>query len=306
MTGEIKPTVLITGGSGLIGKYLTSALLTAGYGVSHLSRGQDQFGRVRVYRWDPGKGILDTKPFQGVEHIVHLAGANIGERPWTKSRKDEILCSRTDSAKLLHKVVSGYGIKIKSFISASGVSCYGTITSDQIFTEDDPFAYDFLGNVCRQWEEAAGLFEKDGVRTVKIRAAVALEKSDIAMKRMSAPAKVGFIGMAGSGKQYMPWIHITDLVGIYLKAVTDESMKGVYNAVSPQHVTHRQFMKALADTLGRPLMPIPAPAFTLKVVYGEMASIVLEGSRVSSEKIQRAGFNFEYGNLNSALENIFV
>lgn len=305
MTGELKPTVLITGGSGMIGKYLTSALLTAGYGVSHLSRGHDQFGKVRVYRWDPEKGILDIKPFQGVEHVVHLAGANIGERSWTNRRKEEILRSRTDSGRLLHKVISENGIRIKSFITASGVSIYGTVTSDRIFNEEDPFANDFLGNVCREWEEVADLFEKDGIRTVKIRAAVALEKTDIAMRRMSAPARFGFIGMAGSGKQYMPWIHIMDLCGIYVKAVTDETMKGAYNAVSPQHVTHKEFMKALADALGRPLMPVPAPALTLKLVYGEMASIVLEGSRISSEKIRNAGYTFEYENLHSALKDIF-
>lgn len=306
MTGEMKPTVLITGGSGLVGKYLTSALLSAGYGVSHLSRGQDQFGMVRVYRWDPDKGILDTKPFQGVDHIVHLAGANIGEKSWNKSRMKEIFSSRVDSAILLHKVITDNGIRIRSFTSASGISYYGTVTSESVFREEDPPADDFLGNVCREWEAAAGLFEKDGIRTVRIRTAVALEKSDSALKKMTAPARFGFLGMAGTGKQYMPWIHIMDLCRIYVKAVTDEYMTGAYNAVSPQHVTHRDFMKTLSVVLNRPLMPVPAPAIALKVAYGEMASLVLEGSRVSSEKIRRAGFNFEYGNLHSALENIFV
>lgn len=302
---ETKTSVLITGGSGVVGKYLTSSLLEAGYNVSHLSRGTNQFGMVRVYRWDPEKGYIDPNALQGTDHIIHLAGANIGEKRWTDSRKKEIRRSRIDSARLLYKVVKENGIQPETFITASGISYYGTLTSEKIFTEDDLPAGDFLGNICREWEEAAGLFEKDGIRTVKIRTAVALERNDIALERITMPARFGFLGYVGSGKQYMPWIYIKDLAAIYLKAVRDEKMSGAYNAVSPQHVTHLEFMKTLSGVLRRPLLPVPVPAFALKAVYGEMAGIILEGSRISSEKIRNAGFSFDYGNLHSALLNLF-
>jgi uncharacterized protein (TIGR01777 family) len=297
--------VLITGGSGTIGKYLTSALLSDGYTVSHLSRGPEQFGKVRVHRWDPDKGILDPKAFIGVDHIVHLAGTNIGEKKWTRERKKEIRNSRIDSAKLIHKVITGNGINIKTFISASGASYYGTLTSEKIFSESDPPSGDFLGNVSREWEEAADLFAKEGIRTVKIRSAVALERNDLALKRMTESARVGVLGYVGSGRQYMPWIHVSDLCAIYSMAVRNDSMGGAYNAASPQHVTHKQFMKTLSEVLGKPLFPIPAPPAVLKIVYGEMAEIVLKGSRVSSEKIRNEGFEFKFADLHAALTDIY-
>ncbi|HLP74085.1 MAG TPA: TIGR01777 family oxidoreductase [Bacteroidales bacterium] len=301
-----KSSVLITGGSGLVGRYLTSALLSEGFSVSHLSRGKEQFGKVRVFRWDPEKGILDPKAFEGIDTIIHLAGANIGEKRWTDSRKEQIRASRVDSAKLIHKVLSETGFRISTFISASGISCYGTVTSEKIFDENDPPANDFLGNLCSEWEHAADQFASSGARTVKIRTAVALERNDSALEKIILPAKFGFLGMVGNGRQYMPWIHVRDLTRIYVKAVTDQSMVGVYNAVSPQHMTHREFMKTLSEVLGKPLLPVPVPAVALKAAYGEMAGIVLLGSRVSAEKIKNAGFTFEFGDLLSALKDIFT
>lgn len=289
----------------MIGRFLTSALLSEGFTVSHLSRGREQTGRIKVFSWDPEKGILDTEAFAGIDAVVHLAGASIGEQRWTEKRKNEIRNSRIDSARLLHKVIKENSLPVKTFISASGISYYGTVTSDKIFDENDPPAEDFLGNICREWEEAADMFSKDGIRTVKIRTAVALEKNDSAIRKMILPAKFGFMGYVGSGKQYFPWIHVKDLARIYVMALKDETMKGAYNAVSPQHVTHKEFMKELAKVLKKPLMPVPLPAAALKATYGEMADIVLKGSRVSSEKIRNSSFRFEFDNLHSALEDIF-
>jgi uncharacterized protein (TIGR01777 family) len=305
VAAERNKGVLITGGSGMIGRYLTSALLAEGFAVSHLSRGSEQSGRVKVFSWDPEKGILHPDAFDGVDAIVHLAGANIGEKRWTENRKNEIRKSRIDSARLLYKVIKENSLPVKTFISASGISYYGTVTTDRIFNENDPPAADFLGNICREWEEAADMFSKDGIRTVKIRTAVALEKNDSAIRKMILPAKFGFMGYVGSGKQYMPWIHVKDLAGIYVRTLKDENMQSAYNAVAPQHVTHEEFMKTLAQVLKKPLMPVPLPAAALKLAYGEMADIVLKGSRVSSEKIRNAGFNFQFGDLHSALEDIF-
>jgi uncharacterized protein (TIGR01777 family) len=294
-------SVLITGGSGLIGRYLTSLLLSEGYKVSHLSINANQFGKVRVFRWDPGKGILDPSVFEGVTCIVHLAGANIGEKRWTKERKNEIVKSRIDSAELLFRVLQNNEIKINAFISASAVGYYGSVTSEKVFTEDDLPGTDFLGTTCKKWEESADLFKREGIRTVKIRTAVVLEKNDSALSKMMIPAKFGFLVQTGNGRQYMPWIHITDLCKIYLKAIQYETMHGAYNAVSPQHITHKEFVKTLASVMGKPVFPIPAPSFILKAALGE---IVLKGSRVSNEKINKEGYRFTFNKLISALEDV--
>jgi len=294
--------VMITGGSGLIGRYLTSLLLENGYNVSHLSRKQDQFGKVRVYRWDPEKGILDPVALSGVDYIVHLAGANIGEKSWTAGRMEEIVRSRVDSAKLLHKTVTENNISLRGFISASATGYYGALTSEHIYTEDDSPAGDFLGTTCRLWEEAAGMFADSGIRTVKIRTGVVMERSDSALAKMLVPARFELFPILGGGKQYMPWIHISDLCSIYLKVIRDDNMSGSWNAVAPEHVTHRQFMSTLASAMGRKGFHPPVPGFLLKSALGSMADVVLKGSRVSAEKILKAGFRFEYGSLTHALD----
>ena len=297
-------TVLITGGSGLIGRYLTSALLNEGYEVAHLSRKSNQFGKVRVFRWDPEKGILDPAVFAGIDYVVHLAGANIGEKRWSARRKEEIVKSRVESSRLLYDVIAGNNIQMKAFISASAAGYYGSLTSDKIFREKDPAATDFLGTTCRLWEEGADLFAAAGIRTVKIRTAVVLEKSDSALSKMMMPAKFGFLVQTGNGRQYMPWIHITDLCNIYVQAIKDQKMNGAYNAVSPQHVTHKDFIKTLAQVMGKPVFPVPVPAFILKTFLGEMSDIVLKGSRVSSEKMLNIGYRFLYPDLIVGLENV--
>ena len=297
-------SVLITGGGGLIGRYLTSALLSAGYKVSHLSRNTNQFGKVRVHRWNPEKGIIDPLVFEGVDYIIHLAGSNIGEKRWTRKRKEEIVSSRVDSARLLYKTITENKVPIKALISASAIGYYGSITSDKIFCEEDLPGTDFLGNTCRLWEEEADLFQSSGIRTVKIRTAVVLEKNDSALSKLMMPAKLGFLVQTGNGRQYMPWIHIKDLCNIYLKAIKDQKMEGAYNAVSPQHSTHKEFVKTLGQVMGKPVFPLPVPSFILEAVLGEMSDVVLKGSRVSSEKILINDYKFRYPELKEALLDI--
>ena len=221
-----------------------------------------------------------------------------------QKRKEEIIKSRVESARLLHKVIKDNRMPLKAFISASAVGYYGSVTSDKIFNEDDEPATDFLGTTCRQWEEAADLFINEGIRTVKIRTAVVLEKSDSALSKLMKPANFGFLIQSGNGRQYMPWIHINDLCNIFLKAIEDSGMNGSYNAVSPQNVTHKDFMKTLALLINKPVLPIPVPAFILKAVLGEMSDVVLQGSRVSSDKIKNTGYSFKFNNLQNALKNI--
>ncbi len=297
-------SVLITGGSGLVGKYLTSLLLSEGYNVSHLSGKTNQFGRVRVFRWDPEREIIDPLVFDGVDYIIHLAGAGIGSKRWTKTRKKEITDSRVASAKLLYKSVRDNNIKPKAFISASAIGYYGSITTDSIFTEEDLASEDFLGTTCRLWEEAADLFSNLGIRTVKIRSGVVLEKSDSALSKLMQPASFGFLVQTGSGRQYMPWIHIADICNIYLKSIRDEEMSGAYNAVSPYHVTHGDFIRTLGKVMKRPVLPVPVPSFMIRAALGERSDVILKGSRISSDKIRYAGYRFIFNDLENALRDI--
>jgi uncharacterized protein (TIGR01777 family) len=294
-------SVLITGGSGLVGRYLTSLLLSKGYKVSHLSRSGKSQNQINVFKWDTEIGMIDEEALTGVNFVVHLAGANIGEKRWTDSRKKEILSSRVQSAELLFNKFRENRGEIKAFISASAVGYYGSGTSDKIYTESDLSGNDFLGSVCKSWEEAADRFEGLGIRTVKIRTGVVLEKTDSALSKLMMTGKFGFLVKTGNGNQYMPWIHIGDLCNIYLKAIEDNSMSGAYNVVSPQHITHNEFMETLGKVMKRKVLPVSIPAFLLKTVLGEMSDVVLKGSRVSSEKIGKTGFAFNYPELKMAL-----
>jgi uncharacterized protein len=301
-----KETVLITGGSGLVGRYLTSTLLSNGFNVSHLSRNTHHNGKIRVFRWDPEKEIIDPLMLEGVDYLIHLAGANIGEKQWTKKRKEEIVDSRVDSAKLLQKIIADNEIHIKAFISASATGYYGLVTSEKIFTEEDLSAEDFIGSTCSHWEKAADLFANMGIRTVKIRTAVVLEKSDSALSKLMIPSRFGFLVQMGDGNQYMPWIHINDLCNIYLKAITDQGMWGAYNAVSPNHITHKDFIKTLARKINKRVFPIAVPSFILRAALGEMSYVILKGSRISPEKIINSGYRFLFNNLEEALSDLIT
>ena len=297
-------SVLITGGSGLIGRYLTSALLSEGYSVSHLSRNEGTNGKVRVFKWNPEKKFVDPGAFEGVDYLIHLAGANIGEKLWTKRRKEEIVNSRVTSAGYLNEIISGNNLNLKAFITASATGYYGSVTSDKIFDEEDPPSEDFLGTTCRLWEEGADLFTRMGIRSVKIRTAVVLEKSDSALSKLMKPARFGLAVRLGSGRQYFPWIHIDDLCKIYIKAVKDEKMQGAYNAVAPEQLNHNDFVKTMAAVMGIPFFLPPVPSCVLKAALGEMSDIVLKGSRISCWKIIKAGYIFRFDRLEGALKNV--
>ena len=299
-------SVLITGGSGLVGRYLTSLLLSEGYKVSHLSRKADQFGKVRVYRWDPEKGIIDPVILEGIDYIVHLAGANIGEKRWTKTRKREIINSRVDSARLLFRTIIENRINLRAFISASAIGYYGSVTSDRILREEDPSSDDFLGTTCKLWEEAADQFGNTGIRTVKIRSAVVFEKDAIALKKLRLLARFGIFPLLGNGRNYIPWIHIEDLCHIYLNAIRDTQMEGAYNAVSPQHGTQKELMRSMAIAMNKFFFHPRIPAILLHLVLGEVADAVMKGSRVSSEKIIKAGYDFIFRDREDALREILI
>lgn len=296
--------VLITGGSGLIGRYLTSLLLSEGYNVSHLSRKHSSSGKVRVYRWDPSNRILSNFFPEDFDYIIHLAGEGIWGKRWSDDRKELILKSRVDSTRLLFESFSSGNMNLKAFISASAIGYYGSLTSEKIFTESDLPAADFTGTVCRKWEEAADLFFQSGIRTVKIRTGVVLEKNSGALDILMRPARYGIFSFPGKGDHYLSWIHIKDLCHIYLEALRNNNLQGAYNAVSPHFVTYKEFLRTLASVMGKPFFHPPLPAFLLRLYFGEMSAMILAGSRADPGKIIKTGFNFTFINLYDALNDL--
>ncbi|REC50105.1 TIGR01777 family oxidoreductase [Chryseobacterium pennipullorum] len=298
----MKEVVLITGASGMIARELAYRLGTQ-YNVRLLTRRKKQDNE---YEWDPGKRSIDEAALDNVSHIIHLAGANISEKRWTPERKRQLISSRVDSAELLRTALKKNNIKLKSFISASGINFYGTVTSEKIFQEDDLPGNDFLSEVVVQWERAADDFKEQDLaeRVVKIRTAVVLSEKDGALKKMITPVQYYIGSPLGSGKQYMPWIHIDDICSIYEFALKNSGMHGPYNAVSPQHITNAEFTKKMAKVLHKPLLMPNVPEFVLKLIFGELANAVLKGSRASSQKIQNAGFQFKFPEVTEALNDL--
>jgi uncharacterized protein (TIGR01777 family) len=298
----MKETILITGGHGLIAQKLVKKL-DKDYVVRLLTRNKKQ---ENEFEWNVEKGIIDEKSLIGVNHIIHLAGASVAEKRWTKKRKQEIISSRVNSAKLILNSLKKNNLKINSFISASAVGFYGTETTEKIYTEKDNKGSDFLSNVVFLWEHAADQFLKQNIakRVVKLRTGVVLSDKGGALAKMKKPINYYVGAILGSGKQYMPWIHIDDICSIYEFAVTSAKVRGVYNAAAPTSSSNEELTKEIAKILKKPLLLPNIPSFVIELIFGEAATILLKGSRVSSNKIIHEGFHFKHPNLRPALKNL--
>ena len=292
--------VLITGGSGLIGRRLSFLLKSRGYEVRILSRSNNPKNNYKTFVWNVSEQYINDSAFEGLKHIIHLAGAGIADKRWSEKRKKEIIASRVASTNLLYNTVKRLKTPLNSFISASATGYYGAITSETIFEEKDKPAKDFLGKVCSLWEDSIFQFNEIKIRTVALRTGIVLSKDGGALKKMKTP----IITSLGNGKQYMPWIHIDDLCELYIKAIEDEQFKGAFNAVSPEHISNLSFSKKISKIFNYPFLALGAPSFILQIVFGEMSTIILNGSRISANKIKQAGFKFKFENLEKALKNL--
>jgi uncharacterized protein (TIGR01777 family) len=296
--------VLVTGGTGLIGSHLCNKLQDKGYSVSVLSRRGICEGDFPIHHWDVDKGIIEEEGLKKANYIIHLAGANIAEKRWTNSRKKAIIDSRVESTRLLHKKMKEFDTNIKAFICSSSIGFYGAITSNQIFSEMDSAADDFVGKTCKDWEDACMDFKNDNIRTVSIRTGVVLTKNGGALAKMKPSIKFGIGSPIGGGNQYIPGIHIDDLCDIYIKALEDQQMSGAYNGVAPEHITNKEFISEFAKVLKKPLWFPKIPGVIIKLLYGEMSQLILKGSRISSDKIIDAGFKFSYPKLTDSLRQL--
>lgn len=296
--------ILITGGTGLIGKPLTQLLLDKGYTVSHLSRKAANNLQVKTFLWDVDQGKIDQNCIKGVDIIIHLAGAGIADGRWTDKRKQEILSSRTKSIELIYSLLKKHPHQVKKVISASATGYYCD-RGDELLTEQSPPMVDFLGRCCVAWEMHVDKGEALGLKTLIFRTGVVLTDDGGALKQLALPIKFGFGAVLGSGRQWVPWIHLQDAVDMYLYGVEND-LTGVYNMVAPNPVTNFKLTVATAIQLNRPLWLPKVPAFALQLALGEMSAVVLYSTKVSAEKIEKAGFNFKFPTIKEALRQIYA
>ena len=297
--------VLITGATGLIGTELSRLCREKGIKVNYLTTSKSKIEKNEDYQgffWDPNSQEIESGCLEGVQTIVHLAGASIAE-PWSDSYKRKIIKSRTETAKLLYKTLEKTSNQVENFISASAIGIYPSSLEKLYFEDDQQVADNFVGEVVRKWEAAADQFEELGIDVAKIRVGLVLAENGGMLEKIKKPISLNMGAALGSGKQWQSWIHIKDLAGIFLFAIENE-LTGVYNAVAPNPVTNKEMTKELAQKMGKSVWLPNVPKFALKTLLGEMSQIVLSSQLVSSKKIEEVGYNFEYTNLSRALGDL--
>ena len=303
-------TILITGGTGLIGTALSKFLTARQHQVIILSRHpRSAASNISYAGWDPAKGTIDADAIQKADYIINLAGAGVADKRWSKKRKEEIVNSRVQSGVLLTKALQETPNKVKAVISVSGIGWYGDDkkrnAGKPFFTEEDPADEGFLGETCAKWEEAIQPVTALNKRLVIFRCGIVLSTAGGAFTEFKKPVRAGIATIFGSGKQIISWVHIEDVCRMFLYAIENEKIQGVYNATGPQPCTNRNFIMSLGRKMkGRFFIPIYVPSFVLKVVLGELSVEILKSAMVSCEKISSTGFQFLYPSLDVALDDL--
>ena len=300
-------TILITGGTGLIGRYLIKSLSKDSNTVYVLTRSESRFeNNVNFINWDPDSQRLDLSNIPAVDYIINLAGASIDGSRWTNSYKRKILESRLNSTSLLFKEIKKLKQKPSLYIGASATGFYKKNTK-VAQVEEDYKGSDFLSDVVAKWEKESNNFMKYGIRTVLLRIGLVLSKDGGVLKKLYPIFKL-FLGVPiGSGRQTISWIHIKDLVDFILKSIGDNKISGAYNLTAPEVITNYKFTEELALVWKRPVFPkiFKAPSLIVKLLFGEQSSLVLNGLNVSSKKIESTSFKFSFTNIKSALKEIY-
>ncbi|MBS1946919.1 MAG: TIGR01777 family oxidoreductase [Bacteroidetes bacterium] len=304
-------TVLITGGTGLIGTALTKLLLQKNYEVAILTRSlgvghQASDIKIRYALWSPENQTIDRNALQEADYIVHLAGAGVADKRWTAKRKKEIIESRAKSSELIIKSLKEIPNKVKAVVSASAIGWYGADgPSKKKFTETDKSCNDFFCKTCRLWEESIDPVTEMNIRLVKIRAGIVLSREGGALKELMKPLRSGIAAILGSGKQVVSWVHIDDACRMFAEAIENDKLHGIYNAVAPKPVCNKDLVLALAKKMRRKFyIPVYVPSLALKLMLGEMSMEVLKSATVSAGKICSTGFQFLYPSIESALNEL--
>jgi uncharacterized protein (TIGR01777 family) len=296
--------VAITGSTGLIGTALVEQLGAAGHRTVRVVRGDAAPGRD-VVRWDPAAGTIDAAGLEGLDAVVHLAGAGIGDKRWTDERKRLILDSRVQGTTLLARTLAGLAHKPAVLVSGSAVGYYGGTRGDEPLTEESPPGDDFAAGVCTQWEASTTPAADAGIRVVRIRTGIVLAKHGGALARMVLPFSLGLGGRIKSGRQYMSWIALEDEVRAIVHAITHPDLDGAANLTAPNPVTNAEFTKALGTVLHRPTV-LPTPLLPLKAVYGGelVQHLLVEGQRALPAKLAATGFEHRYPEVEGALRAV--
>ncbi len=302
--------ILITGGTGLVGRHLSRLLTHAGHTVAHLSRGGGgaaDLGEYRTFNWNPTAGRIDAAAVPWADAIVHLAGAGVMDERWTAARKQEIVESRVRGLQLLRDALARPGHRVQTLVSAAAIGIYGD-RGDEWLTENTPppaKGQDFLADVCVAWEAAALQIRATGLRVPIMRIGIVLSTEGGALPEMARPVKLGAGAALGSGRQWTSWIHIDDLCRAFVTALTDARYTGVYNVVGPAPATNAALTRAIAEALHRPLVLPAVPAFALRLALGERAQAVLGSQRVRPDGLAGVGFTFAYTELADALGQLY-
>ena len=314
-------TVLITGGTGMIGTALSKMLADNGFNVIIVSRNPLETaakhdykarelyfrdtGKVYYSRWDIDKQYIDPAALAEADYIVHLAGAGVAEKRWTESRKREILESRVRSSEFIVKALKENPNKVRAVVSSSAIGWYGA-DNGKPFVETDPHSHDFLGETCAAWEKSISGVTEIGKRLVILRTGIVMSNEGGALAEFRKPMRTGVATILGSGNQVISWIHIEDLCRLYMHAIDEKEMSGVFNAVAPNPATNRELTNILAQqvTNGRAIT-MKVPEFALKLALGEMSVEILKSATVSSAKVQSTGFQFIYPRLERAIESLY-
>lgn len=297
-------TVLIGGGTGLIGQRLSQLLQKEGYRVLHLSRRPDPEAAFPAFAWDPFKGEIDQAVVEQADFIINLAGAGIADAPWTRERKRLIIESRTRSLALLRDAVAARKTPPEAFLSASAIGYYGDRGEELLKETDPPGESGFLPESVTRWEGAILTIDDLGIRTVGFRIGIVLSTQGGALEKMMLPARFRIGGYFGDGRQWYSWIHIDDLCRMFLFALEQPDLGGFFNAAAPTPVRNKELVRELSAAMGKPAFLVPGPEPVLRLALGEMAETILSSTRVSAEKILETGFSFRFPTLRPALEDL--
>jgi uncharacterized protein (TIGR01777 family) len=293
--------ILMSGSHGLVGKALIKSLEAQGHEVFRLVRYAPH--SKEEIEWSPDRYSIALARIEGFDAVVSLAGESIAEGRWTDEKKRRIRESRVKGTKLLGDALANLTVPPRTFICASAIGYYGN-RGDEILTETSAPGNDFLANVCVEWEQATTLAAEKGIRVVNTRFGVILDKEGGALKKMLPPFRMGIGGRIGSGKQWMSWIALDDVIGGINFALNNDSLRGPVNFVAPAPVTNAEFTKALGHALSRPTL-FPIPAFGVRLAFGEMGeALLLAGQRVVPEHLLEAGYAFQYSSLDSSLHHV--
>ena len=296
--------ILITGGSGLLGKRISQLLVKEGHQVVWLGRVQGEWQGIKKFKWDPETSYIEKEAFDGVEHIIHLAGAGIADKAWTKSYKEELLKSRVKSSALLYRCVHENRFPIKSIVGASAIGYYGYSNSDKVFTEEDKPDASFLSELCVKWENSYTPFSEAGIRVAIIRIGIVLSKDGGFYAKLAPLYKLGLGSVFTKKTNYLSWIHIRDLSALFDFCLKNKNCQGVFNAVSSESTLITDFSRQFAASLNKPLFMPVLPEFFARLIMGERSVMLTKGVRVSNEKIKTLGFEFEFDTAQKALEDL--